>query len=171
MKKWSIAICLLIMLGATGYYFFPEKKLPVDKKISKLVVFKKERVMKVYSSEEVIKVYHISIGKNSVGDKISQGDKRTPEGSYIINDKNAGSGYHKNLGISYPNQADRSAAKSMNVDPGGDIKIHGLQNGLGFIGKFHRVMNWTAGCIALTDDEVDELYNQVEIGTPIIIMP
>src|SRR6188768_1738394 len=104
MKKWSIAICLLIMLGAAGYYFFPEKELPADKKISKLVVMKKERIMKVYSSGEVIKVYHISIGKNSVGDKVSQGDKRTPEGSYIINDKNAGSGYHKNLGISYPNR-------------------------------------------------------------------
>ena len=171
MKKWSFAICLLIMLGAIGYYFFPEKKLPVEKKISKLVVLKNERIMKVYSSGEVIKVYSISIGKNSIGDKVVQGDKRTPEGTYIINDKNAGSGYHKNLGISYPNHEDRLAAQSKNLDPGGDIKIHGLQNGLGFIGKFHRVINWTAGCIALTDEEIDELYDRVEIGTPIIIMP
>jgi murein L,D-transpeptidase YafK len=171
MKRWLLTCCFLILAAGIGYYFFPEKKLPLDKQISKLVVLKKERIMKVYSSNEVIKVYHVSIGKNSTGDKVSQGDKRTPEGSYIINDKNAGSGYHKNLGISYPNREDRLAAQSMNMDPGGDVKIHGMQNGLGFIGKFHRLMNWTAGCIAVTDDEIDELYNRVEIGTPIIIMP
>ena len=171
MKKWIAGFVFLTLIGATSYYFFPEKDLPSDRKITRPVVLKSERMLKVYSSDKVIKTYRISIGKNPVGNKVSQGDKRTPEGSYISDDKNPGSGYHKNLGISYPNAADRSRARAGNLDPGGDIKIHGMQNGLGLIGKFHRLIDWTAGCIALTDAEVDELYDHVEIGTPIIIEP
>jgi murein L,D-transpeptidase YafK len=106
-----------------------------------------------------------------MGDKEFEGDKRTPEGQYTINDKNSNSGFHKNLGISYPNKRDIEEAKKKKLKPGGEIKIHGIRNGFGFIGKFQRLFDWTAGCIALTDHEVDELYDSVEIGTPILILP
>jgi murein L,D-transpeptidase YafK len=154
-----------------AYYYWPEKKLPPGVRIDKLVVIKSKNIMMAYSKEKVIKTYRVSIGKNSIGDKQFEGDKRTPEGTYSINDKNPNSDYHKNLGISYPNKNDIAEAKERNVKPGGQIKIHGLKNGQGFIGKFQRFRNWTAGCIAVTNDEVDELYNHVEIGTPVIIKP
>ncbi|HPH46233.1 MAG TPA: L,D-transpeptidase family protein [Chryseolinea sp.] len=164
-----------ILLLTTGvlviYYFIPEESLPSDLKVDKLVVIKSKRILEAYSNGQVIKTYTISLGRNPMGDKQFEGDKRTPEGNYTINDKNTKSGYHKNLGVSYPNSEDIIEAKKESLKPGGEIKIHGLRNGIGFIGKFHRLMDWTAGCIALTDKEVDELYNNVAIGTPIIIRP
>ena len=89
---------------------------------------------------------------------------------YYINDKNPKSGYHLNLGVSYPNKYDRIYAKKIHKKPGGLIKIHGLRNRLGFIGKFHRFFDWTLGCIALTNEEVEELYTNVPIGTKIEIL-
>jgi murein L,D-transpeptidase YafK len=171
MKTWVIFACALLLIAVVGYYFAREEKLPRDKIINKLVVIKSKRIMEVYSEGCVLKTYRISLGKNPIGDKEFEGDKRTPEGDYTINDKNPTSGYHKNLGISYPTQHDIQEAKRKNLQPGGEIKIHGMKNGYGFIGKFHRMVDWTAGCIALTDSEVDELYERVAIGTPITIRP
>jgi len=171
MRKLIFAILFLLILTGAGYYFLPEKKLPPDKKIDKLIVTKSKRIMDVYSGDQIIKTYKISLGGDPVGDKEFEGDKRTPEGQYSINDKNQNSGFHKNLGISYPSETDIQEAKKKNLQPGGDIKIHGIRNGFGFIGRLHRMFDWTAGCVALTDDEVDELYNRVEIGTPILILP
>lgn len=118
-----------------------------------------------------MKSYKIALGKNPVGDKQFEGDDKTPEGLYYINDKNPNSGYHKNLGVSYPNASDSVEAKSFNKPVGGDIKIHGIRNYMGIIGKFHNLRDWTRGCIAVTDEEIDELYEHVPIGTPIQINP
>src|SRR5690606_135040 len=104
-------------------------------------------IMEAYHNGQLIKTYTISLGANPAGDKEYEGDKRTPEGEYTINDRNANSGYFKNLGVSHPNEADIAEAKKRGLSPGGDIKIHGIRNGLGFIGKFHRLFDWTAGCI------------------------
>ena len=166
---WIVLLASLATLVI--YYFYPEPGLPADTEIDKLVVLKGERIMHAYSNGSVIRTYKISLGKNSVGHKQAEGDYRTPEGDYFINSRNDESGYHRNLGISYPNKADRDAAMKSNVSPGGDIKIHGLRNGLGFIGKFQRWNDWTAGCIAITDAEVDELADRVRLGTPITILP
>ncbi len=171
MKKWIFRIALTAIGLLLVYYFIPQKGLPPDLKIEKLVVIKNKRIMEAYANGQVIKTYKISLGRNPLGDKEFEGDKRTPEGNYTINDKNSMSGYHKNLGVSYPNSEDIIEARRENLKPGGEIKIHGIRNGIGFIGKFHRLMDWTAGCIAVTDTEVDELFNNVAIGTPIIIKP
>jgi murein L,D-transpeptidase YafK len=171
MIKWTLRTLLLLISVALIYYFYPETELSTDTKIDKLIVIKSERIMEAYASGQLIKTYNISLGQNPFGDKKAQGDKRTPEGEYNINDKNPNSGFHKNLGVSYPNQTDISEARITGQDPGGEIKIHGLRNGVGFIGKFHRLFNWTAGCIAVTNEEIDELYKTVDIGTPIIIRP
>jgi len=171
MKKWIVRILVSIIVVLTIYYFIPDNTLPPNVKIDKLVVTKSKRIMVAYSNGEVIKIYTISLGRNPLGDKEFEGDKRTPEGSYTINHKNLNSGYHKNLGVSYPNKDDIKDANNKGLKPGGEIKIHGIRNGIGFIGKFHRLFDWTAGCIALTDKEVDELYEHVGIGTPIIINP
>jgi murein L,D-transpeptidase YafK len=161
----------LLFLGLIVYYFYPEDKLPTDIQIDKLVVYKSKRELLAYSNEKLVKTYKISLGSNPIGDKEFEGDKKTPEGLYIINDKNPNSGYHKNLGVSYPNKDDIENAKRLGKPVGGDIKIHGLRNRTGIIGKFHRWTDWTLGCIAVTDEEIDELYNAVKIGTPIEIHP
>jgi murein L,D-transpeptidase YafK len=161
----------LLFLGLIVYYFYPEDKLPTDIQIDKLVVYKSKRELLAYSNEKLVKTYKISLGGNPIGDKEFEGDKKTPEGLYIINDKNPNSGYHKNLGVSYPNKDDIENAKRLGKPVGGDIKIHGLRNRTGIIGKFHRWTDWTLGCIAVTDEEIDELYNSVKIGTPIEIHP
>lgn len=127
--------------------------------------------MHVYSNQNLVKIYKISLGKNPVGKKEFEGDSKTPEGIYYINDKNHNSSYYKNLGISYPNQSDLKHSKKLGKPVGDGIKIHGLKNGFGYIGKLHRWMDWTAGCIAITNQEIDELYNSVKIGSRIEIKP
>ena len=170
MKKFLI-IFVALAAPMSLYYFYPEGRLPKDCRVERIVVIKSKRLMEVYSKGEVVKTYKISLGGNPVGDKEFEGDKKTPEGNYVINGRNNRSGYHKNLGISYPNADDLIEAKERKLSPGGEIKIHGIRNGFGFIGKFQRWTDWTAGCIALTDEEMDELYAAVEIGTPITIVP
>lgn len=167
--KYTFLLLTILLVSATVYNYLPETPLPTDKPIDRIVVEKSIRRMHVMNGEEVLKTYKISLGKNPVGAKEFEGDKRTPEGVYTINDKNAQSGYFLNLGISYPNAADLSNAKKFNYNPGGDIKIHGLRNKLGFIGKLHRFSDWTLGCIAVTNDEMQELFDNVPIGTVIEI--
>ena len=161
----------LIFLGLTVYYFYPEDKLLINTKIDKLVVFKSKRQLLAYSNGQLVKTYKISLGRHPIGDKEFEGDKKTPEGLYFINAKNPNSGYHKNLGISYPDKDDIENAKRLGKPTGGDVKIHGLRNKTIFISKFHRWYDWTLGCIAVTDEEIDELYNAVKIGTQIEIKP
>jgi murein L,D-transpeptidase YafK len=161
----------LVLVGLMSYYFYPEEQLRADIDVDKLVVLKSKLQLLAYSNGVLVKTYKISLGRQPVGDKEFMGDKRTPEGRYFINDKNPHSGYHKNLGISYPNKEDVEQAKRLGKPTGGDIKIHGLNSKIGFIGKFHRWYNWTSGCIAITNNEVDELYRAVNIGTPIDIKP
>ncbi|TRX58877.1 L,D-transpeptidase family protein [Fulvivirga sp. M361] len=163
----KILIILLPVLILIAYAKWPEQPLPEGIKADKLIVNKAKREMEFWSNGERIKTYRISLGGNPLGHKLKQGDSRTPEGLYSINDKNANSRFHLNLGISYPNKTDRSNSDN----PGGDIKIHGLKNGNGWIGKFQRLYDWTDGCIAITNLEVEELFASVPIGTPIRINP
>ncbi|MDR2237863.1 MAG: L,D-transpeptidase family protein [Chryseobacterium sp.] len=170
-RKTIWLILFLLFSGVILYYFYPEHKLPDNIQIDQLVVYKSKRQLLAYSDGQLVKMYTISLGGQPTGHKEFEGDKKTPEGHYYINAKNPNSGYHKNLGISYPNQEDINKAKQLGQPAGGDVKIHALQNGRGFIGKFHRWTDWTLGCIAVTNEEVDELYRSVKVGTPIDIKP
>lgn len=160
---------IALIAGLVVYYFLPEKSLPNDVTIDQIVVNKSKQKLMVYVNDELLKVYPVSLGFNPLGDKREEGDGKTPEGKYIINDKSPNSDYYLNLGISYPDKMDRKQARKLGKPPGGAIKIHGLPNGYGFIGKFHRWMDWTAGCIAVTNKEIEELYNCVSVGTEIRI--
>lgn len=164
-------LLLLVCVIAIVWYWYPGKSLTNGTVIDKLVVHKEKREMEAYSGSRLIKTYDIALGKNPLGHKQFEGDNKTPEGSYIINARNPNSGYHKNLGVSYPNTADKAFAKKEGRSPGGHIKIHGLRNDRGYIGKFHRLKDWTAGCIAVTNDEVDELYAAVKKDAIIEIFP
>ncbi|QYJ67353.1 L,D-transpeptidase family protein [Flavobacterium litorale] len=171
MKRKFMGWFLFLIIPFLIYYFYPETKLPENRVVDKLIVYKGKRQMEAYSGKELLKIYTVSLGKAPVGHKQYEGDNRTPEGTYHITERNPNSSYHKNLGVSYPNELDIENAKNLGKPPGGAIKIHGLPNRLGHIGKLHRWKDWTAGCIAVTDAEVDELYLAVTHNAVIEINP
>ncbi|HNT43587.1 MAG TPA: L,D-transpeptidase family protein [Syntrophorhabdaceae bacterium] len=157
-------LMIFTMLGAIG---FATGDLTADK----LLVEKKARRLTLLSKGQILRTYKIALGGNPEGPKEREGDGKTPEGSYIIDGRNTRSGYHLSLHISYPNEKDRKRAKELGVSPGAQIMIHGMKNGLGWIGPFHTLYNWTQGCIAVTDAEIDEIAPLVPNGTPIEIRP
>jgi murein L,D-transpeptidase YafK len=137
----------------------------------RVIVLKKERILQLVSRGEVIKSYKVALGGNPVGAKTQQGDHKTPEGLYVLDSRNAHSQFYKSIHISYPNAQDRAEARKRGVSPGGDVFVHGLANGYGFLGASHRLKDWTDGCIAVTDQEMDEIWKAVADGTPIEIRP
>jgi murein L,D-transpeptidase YafK len=136
----------------------------------RIVVTKSTHTMVLYSRGAVLRTYPVALGR-AAGRKQQQGDNRTPEGHYRIDAHNPHSSAHVSLHISYPNPDDRAAALAAHHPPGGDIMIHGLPNGFGYLGALHRATDWTYGCIAVTDGEMDEIYRLVPNNTPIDIEP
>jgi murein L,D-transpeptidase YafK len=137
----------------------------------KILIEKKERRLTLLSRGEVIKTYKIALGGNPVGPKERQGDGKTPEGTYLIDSRNRDSGYHLSLHISYPNEKDKMRAKELGVSPGGDIMIHGVKNGFTWAGASQAEVDWTKGCIAVTDEEMEEIYKLAPNGTIVEIRP
>ena len=142
-----------------------------DTPADRIVVLKSHRALILMRDGKEIHRYKIALGPSPIGPKTRQGDHKTPEGNYVIDGRNAASHYHRALHISYPSPADRERARKLGVSPGGDIMIHGLPNGYGAIGKSHTLHDWTDGCIAVTDSEMDEIWKLVPNGTPIEIRP
>jgi len=134
-------------------------------------VLKKDRTMQLLNQGRVIKTYKVALGGDPVGAKTRQGDHKTPEGVYVLDSRNAHSHFYKAIHISYPNARERSEAQKNHVSPGGDVFLHGLPNGYGFVGAAHRLKDWTDGCIAVTNQEMDEIWASVPVGTPIEIRP
>lgn len=137
----------------------------------KVLIEKQARRLSLLSKGEVIKTYKIALGGNPVGPKERQGDNKTPEGTYVIDARNGNSGFHLSLHISYPNEHDKKRAKKLGVSPGGDIMIHGIKNGFSQVGASHAETDWTEGCIAVTNQEMEEIYKFVPIGTVVEITP
>jgi murein L,D-transpeptidase YafK len=150
-----------------GVFLGPESEPKVDR----IRVLKSERRLVLLSGEHPVYEYEIALGGSPIGPKKERGDERTPEGEYVIDSRKSGSSYHLALHISYPNADDRIQARGRGVEPGGAIMIHGLPNGFGLIGAAHRVVDWTDGCIAVTNDEIEEIWRRVENGVPIEIRP
>lgn len=133
--------------------------------VTSIRVYKAARRMDLMHGDRVLRSFAIELGGNPVGHKIQAGDGRTPEGSYVIDRRNPNSAYHLSIGISYPNAEDRARAAALGVDPGGDIFIHGTPR------ERRRDPDWTAGCIAVSNREMEEIYAMVQDGTPIHIFP
>jgi len=133
----------------------------------RVVVLKKERTLELLNHGKVIKTYKVALG----GPKTQQGDHKTPEGAYVLDSRNPHSQFYKSIHVSYPNASDRGAARQKGVSPGGDVFVHGLPNGYRYVGAAHRLKDWTDGCIAVTDEEMDEIWLAVSDGTPIEIRP
>ena len=168
----SIVVTTIVIAGTLLMTYYTSSKQPTLHRnaiVDRILVEKGKRKMHVYQQGELLKTYDIALGPNPIGHKQVEGDGKTPEGVYRINDKNDRSAYYLNLGVSYPNQQDQAHADSLGQGPGGDIKIHGLKNGLGFLGRTHLRADWTAGCIAVTNEEIEELFRAVPVGAEIEI--
>ena len=140
-------------------------------KADQVVVLKSQARLFLKRHGKVIGSYHVALGGNPMGHKQRQGDQRTPEGRYVLDLKNPHSAYYKSIRISYPNAADKARAKRKGVHPGGWIMIHGQKNGRGHLAPITQRVNWTDGCIAVTDADMDEIWQAVDVGTSIDILP
>ncbi len=136
-----------------------------------ILIVKSTRTMTLTRGNKVLKTYKVALGTVAVGPKQKQGDHKTPEGDYVIDAKNSHSQFHLALHISYPKAEDRERAKKMGVSPGGDIMIHGLAPQFAFLGALHRQTDWTDGCVAVTNPEIEEIWKLVPVGTTVEIRP
>lgn len=163
----ALATLSLSACGASGPRF-----LAYDgPEVTSIVVNKGARKMYLLHHERILREYDVDLGFAPDGTKIKRGDGRTPEGTYLIDRRNPRSRYHLSLGISYPNAQDIAKAKAMGVDPGGDIFIHGQPTLRKERKRAKKTPDWTAGCIAVKNDEIEEIYAMVKPGTVITLRP
>lgn len=174
-SAWSLSILTLVFvlpLGSILAFALPVNSSDRNQeKADHILIFKKDHAIELLAKGKVIRTYKVALGRGGLAPKQREGDARTPEGHYVIDAKYEHSAYHKALHVSYPNTEDRRHAINLGVPPGGAIMIHGLPNGKGWVGSRHRLFDWTLGCIAVTDEEIDEVWRLVPIGTPIDIRP
>lgn len=161
------ALAAILMCVVTPVMAEPMVTDMSEPEIDMVVLYKSARQLVLFKDEIPIHTYHVKLGDEPVGDKTRFGDGRTPEGTYFIDRRNPNSAYHLSLGISYPNEQDRAEAEALGLDPGGDIFIHGGPTR--FWDRFKR--DWTAGCIAVNDRDIEEIWSLVQVGTPIVIVP
>ncbi len=155
------ALCALLMITVSA----------AEIKADRVVVKKSERKLLLLKNEEVIRSYNVALGQNPVGDKKFEGDARTPEGNYMLDVRNPNSKFYLSLHISYPNEQDIIEARRLGVPPGGAIMIHGMPNYYDRKELEARGKDWTNGCIAVKDSEIEEIWNMVADNTPIEILP
>jgi len=164
-----VGIVSVLALGGQGA--IPGDVLNPSVVADRVVIGKIAHRLSLMNHGKPVRTYKVALGSQLNLPKERQGDGRTPEGLYIIDGRNASSAFHRALHISYPNVADRARATAGGFAPGGDIMIHGIRNGLGWIGSLHRIFDWTKGCIAVTDGEIEEIWNAVPNGTVVEIKP
>jgi len=167
MRIWIFAAWGFLLFCGLGSAQSSPDPLHADR----VVVLKKERALQLVNQGRVIKTYKVALCGDPVGAKTQQGDHKTPEGIYVLDSRNAHSQFYRSIHISYPNATDRAAARRKDVSPGGDVFVHGLPNGYGWVGASHRLKDWTDGCVAVTNQEIDEIWQAVPNGTPIEIRP
>lgn len=159
--------CLFISL----FLFLLPLNCTSAQKADAVLVIKSKNRLYLMNNGERIASYYATFGQNPKGHKQRQGDERTPEGHYVLDYKNPNSKFHKSIHISYPNAKDRANARRLEVDPGGDIMIHGQANGYGWAWPLVQLFPWTDGCIALTNRDMDKVWEAISPGTPIEIRP
>lgn len=163
MKTWTTIILLILTT-----WLHASVDLPIADSV---LIEKAKRKMYLIHNDQVFREYDISLGDSPVGHKQQRGDEKTPEGSYVIDFRNPNSRYHLSLHINYPSKTDKERARRLGVNPGGDIYIHGLPNGMGLVPALFEGRDWTDGCIAVNNDQIEEIWKLVKNGTPIEIRP
>jgi murein L,D-transpeptidase YafK len=167
----SLALTTTIMVAFLVYANTASPPLPKNAQADRILVYKSERKLALMNHGKILKTYRISLGKNPEGAKEIEGDGKTPEGTYKIDYRNPKSQFHLALHISYPNSANIALAKKRHATPGGLIMIHGHNKAVGILGRFTKLVDWTKGCIAVTNQEIEEIWRAVPDGTPIEIRP
>ncbi len=157
-------IFLIIFLLLTG-------TVNGSQKADFVLVVKSESKLYLKKNGEIFKSFDVVFGRNPKGHKQKQGDGRTPEGRYVLDYKKEDSSFYKAIHISYPNHSDKKKAQRKGVRPGGQIMIHGQKNGWGWLSFFNQCFDWTEGCIALSNGDMDIIWDTVDVGTPIKIEP
>jgi murein L,D-transpeptidase YafK len=152
---------MLLISGVNSYALDKADSVFVDKSESRLYLMR---------DGVAFRDYHVAFGANPKGHKQEEGDERTPEGEYTLDYKKEDSAFYKAIHISYPNENDTRRAETRGVNPGGFIMIHGQKNGLGWLSIISQRFNWTNGCIAVKNSEMDEIWQSVDAGTPIEIV-
>ena len=171
-RKYARAVVIGILIGSFCVVLPPSKEaLAALEKADKVIVIKSKRILMLMKDGEILKAYKVALGKSPQGRKIKAGDKRTPEGTYTLDSRNPDSKFHRAIHISYPNDSDVQVAQKLGVSPGGDVMIHGLAEQFKKAGKQHRFSDWTDGCIAVTNQEIEEIWRLVPDGVPIEINP
>lgn len=164
----AIAAILLVAIGKTA----DAQLHSIDRSdVDLVVIYKGDRLLQLKSNGRVLRSYEIALGAEPRGHKLNEGDSRTPEGVYTLDWRNASSQFYRSIHISYPGEDDQAAALRKGLSPGGLIMIHGLPNGRGAGEMNHPSSDWTNGCIAVTNEEMDEIWSLVEDGTTIMIFP
>ena len=165
-RKPALHVCILFFLVLC----YPDVAHS-NEKAELVIVVKSEYRLYLIREGKLFASFPVVFGPNPKGHKQQQGDERTPEGEYILDYKNANSSYYKSIHISYPNAKDREEARKRGVNPGGDIVIHGQKNGWGRFSFIAQRFNWTRGCVALSNKDMDAVWDAVDVGTPIEIRP
>lgn len=166
-----VAIAMLFGVAPAAVAAGDQTAMFTPFQVDRVVVLKSERKLVLMSGDYVMRVYQVALGRYPAGHKRRQGDARTPEGEYTLDYKLEDSAFHKAIRISYPNARDRARAEAAGEDPGGKIMIHGLPNDMSARRVGHPSIDWTQGCIAVTNDEIEEIWKMVQLGTPIEIHP
>ncbi len=173
---FSTLLIIALIIGTAYTYLYTKippagSDLPSDVTADLVIIDKSDHTLALLKGDVTLKTYHVSLGTGGPEPKQREGDKKTPEGRYSIDRRNKHSSFYRSLHISYPDKQDLERAARENVAAGSDIMIHGLRNGTGFVGRFHLLIDWTQGCIAVTNTEMDEIWRAVPDGTPVVIKP
>lgn len=142
-----------------------------DSQVTLVRVLKNDHKLQLLAGDKLVREFHVAFGANPQGHKMQEGDEKTPEGSYTLDYKKPDSAFYKAIHISYPNPKDIASAKARGVKPGGQVMIHGQKNGLGWLSFISQHFNWTNGCVALSNSDMDVVWGLVKEGTPIEILP
>jgi murein L,D-transpeptidase YafK len=172
--KQGIATLAAAVVVATGVFVWahtPPPPLASEMRVERIVVYKDQRRLLLLDGERPVAEFRVALGRNPRGHKVQDGDERTPEGVYKIDHHKADSDFHKALHISYPSASDIDRARAAAVKPGDSVMIHGLSPRRALLGKLHRLEDWTDGCIAVTNREIEQIFQVVRNGTPIEIRP
>lgn len=166
-RVWQVMV--LVVAAAA---FSSAKNAPdLDVKVDQIIIVKSKRTLTLMHHDQAVKTYRVALGTVPVGAKQKRGDHKTPEGDYTINGKNPHSQFHLALRISYPNTVDRQRALKMGVPTGGDIMIHGVMPEYAWLGTRQSETDWTDGCIAVSNSEIEEIFKLVPVGTQVKIKP
>ena len=188
MLRWLVALILVLLLALGAYIGVklyigglgesptapspPKARIePTPSRADFVLVQKSSHKLYLMYRGRAFKGYSVALGRGGLSPKQREGDGRTPEGHYVIDRRNSHSQFHLSLHISYPNAQDRRNARALGAPPGGDIMIHGVPNGYRWATPFLEVVDWTNGCIAVTDAEIEEIWQLVPDGTPMAIQP